>query len=161
MPLTGLLAAQPVRAQDLVGCQLVEGSLQCVPGLTADPQTQIRILEGKIARDQQLEGVVEQRIEGLQNLVLQGETRVGGLLQAGLAADVLSGLPDSSFHWYRRAPGRNHWELVRGASGPRYPLTSNDIAYEILLVVAVPKEGGSQRVASAPVGPIRAVPPSP
>lgn len=42
--------------QDLVGCQLVEGTLQCVPGTTASPQQQIRILEGEIQRDRGLEG---------------------------------------------------------------------------------------------------------
>jgi len=33
-----------VSAQDLVGCQLVGASLQCVPGVTETPQQQIRQL---------------------------------------------------------------------------------------------------------------------
>jgi len=55
--------------QDLVGCQLLEGTLQCVPGTTASPQQQIRILEGEIQRDQALEGAVEQGIRALVPLV--------------------------------------------------------------------------------------------
>jgi hypothetical protein len=55
--------------QDLVGCQLLEGTLQCVPGTTASPQQQIRILEGEIQRDRALEGAVEQGIRALGPLV--------------------------------------------------------------------------------------------
>lgn len=55
--------------QDLVGCQLLEGTLQCVPGTTASPQQQIRILEGEIQWDQALEGAVEQGIRALGPLV--------------------------------------------------------------------------------------------
>ncbi|MFM7733472.1 MAG: hypothetical protein ACKO6F_08460, partial [Cyanobium sp.] len=84
--------ASTARAQDLVGCQLVEGTLQCVPGITADPQQQIRILDRQIGADQTLEGAVEQRISGLRQLLLQGEARQGQLLQASLQADALADL---------------------------------------------------------------------
>jgi hypothetical protein len=125
------LAVPPAgRSQDLVGCQLVEGTLQCVPGLTANPQQQIRILEGQINRDQALEGAVEQGIAGLRQLVLRGEAREGKLLQA--------------------------WELIAGASGPSYTLRPGDVAYQVMVVVAVPSDGGSQRSASAPLGPVKA-----
>jgi hypothetical protein len=144
------------RAQDLVGCQLLEGTLQCVPGLSADPQQQIRILEGQIRRDQALEGAVEQSIEGLRPLVLEGMAREGQLLRAQMDADFLAGLPATAFHWYRRPPGRMAWELIAGATGPTYQLRAGDVAYQVMVVVAVPVNGGSQRSASAPLGPVRA-----
>ncbi len=142
--------------QDLVGCQLVEGTLQCVPGLSADPQRQIRILEGQIQRDQALEGAVEQGISGLRQVVLLGEAREGQLLQASLEADALAGLPPGAFHWYRRPPGRMAWELIGNASGPSYRLQPGDVAYQVMVMVAVPSAGGSQRSASAPLGPVQA-----
>jgi len=158
LPLAMLLVTLPgvsgVRAQDLVGCQLVEGTLQCVPGVTADPQQQIQILRQEIAGDQQIEGAVEQRIDGLDQLLLQGEARQGALLQATAAADGLAALPASAFHWYRLAPGRRHWQLIQGASGPTYALTSADVAYQVMVVVAVPTTSGSQRSGSQVVGPI-------
>lgn len=159
LPLALLLAlagAGVGRAQDLVGCQLVDGTLQCVPGITASPQKQIGILEGEIGRDQALEGAVEQAIEGLGPLVLLGEARQGQLLRASLAAERMAGLPPSAFHWYRRPPGRRMWELISTASGPSYMLRPGDVAYQVMVVVAVPSAGGSQRSASAPVGPVKA-----
>jgi len=57
---SGLLAQTMVQ-----GCQLVNGSLQCVPGITADPQQQIRDLRQEIGADQALEVAVEQQISGL------------------------------------------------------------------------------------------------
>lgn len=151
-----LAVAGVSRAQDLVGCQLVNGSLQCVPGITASPQKQIRILEGEIGRDQALEGAVEQAVEGLGPLVLAGEARQGQMLRASLAADRAAGLPPSAFHWYRRPPGRRMWELISTAAGPSYTLRPGDVAYQVMVVVAVPSAGGSQRSASAPVGPVKA-----
>ncbi len=141
-----------------MGCQLVGATLQCVPGVTADPQQQIRILRQEIAGDQQLEGAVEQGVEGLDNLVLKGEARQGALLEATASAEGLAALPPGAFHWYRLAPGRRHWQLIQGASGPSYPLTSADVAYKLMVVVAVPTGAGSQRSASQVVGPIMATP---
>ncbi len=154
LPLGALLAvglsAGGLRAQDLVGCQLLDGALQCVPGVTADPQQQINILRSEIATDQKIEGAIEQRVVGLDRLLLQGEAREGQLLSAGALA-----LPPTVFHWYRLAPGRNHWQLIQGATGPTYKLTAADVAYQVMVVVAVPAGGGSQRSVSSPVGPIK------
>jgi len=78
-----------LRAQEMLsGCQLVGGTLQCVPGVTADPKQQIDDLRQQIATDQQLENAVEQRIEGLQQLVLVGELSQGALLMANLGAGL-------------------------------------------------------------------------
>ena len=144
----------PVGAQDLVGCQIIEGSLQCVPGITADPQQQIRILEGTIATDQKLEGAIEQGIAGLQRLELQGQATEGTLVSVLNTNKALAALPPSAFHWYRRTPQDNRWLLIVGASGPSYRLQNTDVKARIMLVVAVPGAGGSQRAASAPLGPV-------
>lgn len=152
-----LLAPSVGFGQDLVGCQLVEGTLQCVPGTTASPQQQIRILEGEIQRDRALEGVVEQGIRALGPLVLAGEARQGQLLRATLQADGAAALPPSAFHWYRRAPGRLVWELIPTANGPTYSPVAGDVAYQIMVIVALPSPSGSDRSSSAPVGPVRSV----
>ena len=48
--LGGLAPHSP--GQDLVGCQLTDvGQLQCVPGVSADPQSQIRALRQQISND--------------------------------------------------------------------------------------------------------------
>ena len=151
LPTPGLA---PLWAQDLVGCQLVEGTLQCVPGVTADPQQQIRILEGTIATDQKLEGAIEQDIAGVQRLVLQGQAAEGQLLKAVITADGVTALPPSAFHWYRRTPQDSRWLLIAGASGPSYQLQAADANALVMVVVAVPTAGGSQRSTSAPVGPV-------
>lgn len=160
--LTGLALAAfmlPIasRAQDLVGCQLTDdGQLQCVPGVSADPQSQIRALRQEISTDLQLEGAVQQQINGLQQLALAGQAAEGQLLTATLAADALAGLPPSAFHWYRLTPGSTGWVLIGGASGPSYRLQPADVNARVMVVVAVTTPGGvSQRQPSRAVGPIQ------
>ncbi len=155
--LTGGLALPPLgRGQDLVGCQLtLDGQLQCVPGVSADPQSQIRALRAQISSDLQLEGAVQQQIEGLQSLVLVGQAVQGQLLNATVGAAGLAGLPPSAFHWYRLRPGSASWVLIPGAAGPTYALQAADIRSRVMLVVAVAgAAGGSRRQASAAVGPV-------
>ena len=143
-------------AQDLVGCQLVDGTLQCVPGLTASPQQQIQIMRKEISTDIQLEGAVQQQINGLQALVLRGQAVEGGLLAATAAADAQAALAAASFHWYRLAPGQNRWQLIQGAQGPSYVPTAADVGQQILVVVVLKQSDGSvQRVPSAPTAPIQ------
>lgn len=160
--LTGLvLAALTVplegRAQDLVGCQLTDdGQLQCVPGVSADPQSQIRALRQEISTDLQLEGAVQQQINGLQQLALAGQAAEGQLLTATLNADALAGLPPSAFHWYRLSPGSTRWVLISGATGPTYVLQPTDVNARVMVVVAVSNpDGGSQRQPSRAVGPVQ------
>jgi hypothetical protein len=158
--LLALLLPLPLQAQDMVdGCQLVDGSLQCVPGVTADPQQQIRDLNQQISADQKLESTVQQQINGLQQLVLQGQAAEGTLLQASLTADALAGLPPSAFHWYRLPAGTSRWLLIQGANGPSYVLSQQDINARVMVVVAVPSANGSNRQASAPIGPVNAARP--
>ena len=54
----------------LPGCRLEDGSLQCVPGLTADPEKQINVLNQEISSDVQMEGQITQTIQGLKKFVL-------------------------------------------------------------------------------------------
>lgn len=145
------------RTQDLVGCQLTDdGQLQCVPGVSADPQSQIRALRQQISTDLQLEGAVQQQINGLQQLTLAGQAAEGQLLTATLNADALAGLPPSAFHWYRLTPGSTRWVLISGASGPAYVLQPADVNARVMVVVAVSKpSGGSQRQPSRAVGPVQ------
>lgn len=146
-------------AQDLVGCQLVDGTLQCVPGLTASPQQQIQIMRKEISTDIQLQGAVQQQINGLQALVLQGQAVEGGLLAATAAADAqaaLAALAAASFHWYRLAPGQSRWQLIQGAQGPTYVPTAADVGQQLLVVVVLKQGDGSvQRVPSAPTAPVQ------
>jgi hypothetical protein len=148
-----------VAAQDLVGCQLVDGQLSCVPGVSADPQAQIQALRQQISSDLQQESAVQQQINGLEQLALQGEAIAGQVLQATALADVLAALPPQAFHWYRRSPGSSQWLLIVEASGPSYALQSQDISAEVMLVVAVSPAGApAQRQASQPVGPVLPAP---
>jgi hypothetical protein len=131
----------------------VDGQLSCVPGVSADPQSQIRALRQQINTDLQQESAVQQQIDGLQQLVLQGEAVQGAVLQATAVADVLAALPASAFHWYRRSPGANQWLLIEGAAGPSYVLQLQDVSAQVMVVVAVPAQGGgSSRQASPAIG---------
>ncbi|MCP9881957.1 hypothetical protein KBY65_05630 [Cyanobium sp. Alchichica 3B3-8F6] len=149
----------PLQAQDLVGCQLVDGQLSCVPGVSADPQAQISALRQQISADLAQESAVQQQIDGLQQLVLQGEAVQGQVLQATAVADLLAALPPQAFHWYRRTPGASQWLLISGASGPTYVLQPQDVSSEVMVVVTVSTpEGGANRQASTPFGPVRPTP---
>ena len=149
----------PARAQDLVGCQLLDGQLSCVPGVSADPQAQIRALRQQISTDLQQESTVQQQIDGLQQLELLGEAVQGQILQATAVADVLAALPPQSFHWYRRAPGSSQWLLIGGASGPTYILQPQDVSAQVMVVVAVTvPTGGANRQVSTIIGPVRSSP---
>jgi hypothetical protein len=148
----------PVRAQDLVGCQLVGASLQCVPGITADPQQQIRILNQQIQGDLQLEGAVEQRIEGLSRLELAGQATEGALLRAKAIGSGAGLPPAKAYHWYRRSPGSSSWILIPAVDGPTYSPTAEDVGQTVRVVLVVPQADGVKRVSSAPVGPVHRSP---
>jgi hypothetical protein len=154
--LAGLPA--PLLAQDLVGCQLVGASLQCVPGLTADPQQQIRILNQQIQGDLQVEGAVEQRIEGLSRLELAGQATEGALLRAKAIGSAAGLPPAKAYHWYRRSPGSASWILIPAVDGPTYVPREEDVGQTLRVVLVVPQADGVKRVISAPVGPVRRSP---
>jgi len=161
-PLLTLLAAAALplqgvaRAQDLVGCQLVDGTLQCVPGVTESPQQQIQQLQQQISTDVKLEGAVQQRIDGLQKLVLSGNAAVGQLLTAAAQINAQAALPQANYHWYRMKPGTRSWVLIEGANGTAYVPGTLDVGQNLMVVVVVNQNGQVKRVASTPVGPVQA-----
>lgn len=159
--IAGLLAPSlPARSQDLVGCALVEGQLSCVPGVSGDPQAQIRALRGQIADTLAAESAVQQEILGLQSLVLAGEAREGALLSAQASAAALADLPPGNFHWYRLTPGSSHWVWISNAVGPTYRLTAADVGSEVMVLVVQNSDGigGVKRQPSPAVGPVQAGP---
>ena len=145
-------------AQDLVGCQLVGADIQCVPGVSADPQQQIRALEQQLSNTIQQEGAVQQQIDGLRQLVLEGNAAVGGLLTATAVAAAQAALPTANYHWYRLAPGQRSWVLIEGANGTRYVPSPIDIGQRVMVVAVVTQNGQVKRVAAKPLGPIQAAP---
>ena len=160
-PLLTLLAAAALplqgvaSAQDLVGCQLVDGTLQCVPGVTESPQQQIQQLQQQISTDVKLEGAVQQRIDGLQKLELSGNAAVGQLLTAAAQINAQAALPQANYHWYRLKPGTRSWVLIEGANGTTYVPGSLDVGQNLMVVVVVNQNGQVKRVASTPVGPVQ------
>jgi hypothetical protein len=148
----------PLLAQDLVGCQLVGASLQCVPGLTADPQQQIRILNQQIQGDLQVEGAVEQRIEGLSRLELAGQAVEGAVIRAKAIGSGTGLPPAKAFHWYRLSPGAASWILIPAVDGPTYVPQAVDVGQTLRVVLVVPRSDGVRRVISNPVGPVRRSP---
>jgi hypothetical protein len=148
----GALAAQ---AQDLVGCRLVGATLQCIPGVDESPQLQIEQMQQEISTDIQLEGVVQQRIDGLQQLVLNGNAAVGAALTATAITDSQAALPEADYHWYRLKPGQRSWVLIEGAQGTTYVPAPVDIGQNIMVVAVVNQNGQVKRVASQPLGPVQ------
>jgi hypothetical protein len=148
-------AAAPLQAQDLVGCRLVGANLQCVPGVDESPQLQIQQMQQEISTDIQLEGVVQQRINGLKQLVLQGDAAVGAVLTATTVADAQAALPTANYHWYRIKPGQRSWVLIEGANGTTYVPAPVDIGQNLMVVAVVNENGTVKRVASQPLGPVQ------
>ena len=157
LPVAALAAAlaSPLQAQDLVGCRLVGATLQCVPGVDESPQLQIQQMQQQISTDIQLEGVVQQRINGLKQLVLQGDAAVGAVLTATAVADAQAALPTANCHWYRIKPGQRSWVLIEGANGTTYVPAPVDIGQNVMVVAVVNENGTVKRVASQPLGPIQ------
>lgn len=145
------LAAQ---AQDLVGCRLVGASLQCIPGVTESAQQQINTFRDQISADLELEGAIQQQINGLQALVIAGEAIEGELLQATIEANDQAALGTPQYHWYRRSPGTTMWLLIESAQGTDYVPSPVDVGQNLMVVAVVKQDGQVKRVASAPVGPV-------
>ena len=157
LPAAALAAATatPLQAQDLVGCRLVGATLQCVPGVDESPQLQIQQMQQEISTDIQLEGVVQQRINGLKQLVLDGNAAVGAVLTATAVADAQAALPTANYHWYRLKPGQRSWVLIEGANGTTYVPAPVDIGQNLMVMAVVNENGTVKRVASQPLGPVQ------
>jgi outer membrane biogenesis lipoprotein LolB len=128
--------------------------LQCVPGLTADPEKQINVLNQEISSDVQMEGQITQTIQGLKKFVLTGEAREGQILQAkfDLQADQINSV---QIHWYQRQ-GDEHWKLVSDLSEETYRISQADQGKQVLAVMVVETSNGDvKRVSSNVIGPIQ------
>jgi outer membrane biogenesis lipoprotein LolB len=128
--------------------------LQCVPGLTADPEKQINVLNQEISSDVQMEGQITQTIQGLKKFVLTGEAREGQILQAkfDLQADQINSV---QIHWYQRQ-GDEHWKLVSDLSEETYRISQADLGKQVLAVMVVETSNGDvKRVSSNVIGPIQ------
>ena len=145
----------PATAQGMLpGCRLENGSLQCVPGLTAKPEKQINVLNKEISTDIQMEGRITQTIHGLKNFVLVGEAREGKLLKAkfDLQGDEINSV---HIHWYQRQ-GDGHWKLVSDRSEETYRISQTDRGGKVMAVMVVATSNGSvKRVNSNVIGPIQ------
>ena len=138
----------------LPGCRLQNGSLQCVPGLTADPEKQINVLDKEISTDLQMEGHITQTIQGLKQFILTGEAREGQLLRAkfDLQANKINSV---HIHWYQRQ-GDGHWKLVSDLSEETYRISETDRGAKVMAVMVVTtSDGDVKRVSSNVIGPIQ------
>ena len=151
-----LMAAVPlgVSAQGMLpGCRLDNGSLQCVPGLTASPEKQIQVLDGQIQQGLQQEGHLQQAITGLQRFALVGEAREGALLKAVLKLEGAD-IDELDVHWYRRS-GQGNWTLVEPGKGHNYRVGPEDRDDRLMAVLVVRGSNGNiQRISSNVIGPI-------
>jgi hypothetical protein len=112
-------------------------------------------MQQQIASDIQLEGAVQQQIDGLQQLVLAGNAAVGAVLTATAVTDAQAALPSASYHWYRIRPGQRSWVLIEGAQGTTYVPAPVDIGQNLMVVTVVNQNGVVKRVASQPLGPVQ------
>jgi hypothetical protein len=159
LPLAALVAmpmAAVGLAQEQPGCRMLDGLLQCAPGVGIAPLPRIPIVLLE-ARQRPGGGLGDQAPSvAAAPLLLQGLPQEGAWLKATVGSPGLKPLPDSAYHWYHKPPGRLRWELIPGASGATYQLQRGDMAYDVMVLVAVPSPDGSQRLLSNPLGPVMA-----
>lgn len=140
----------------LPGCQLAGGTLQCVPGLTADPLQQIRILRQEISADQEQETVINKGLIRLNQLKLQGQALEGAILSASMEDKLIFSDKSAAFHWYRLGAGDDQWTLIPTANIPEYNIGAEDVGYQLMLVVVVSQPNTVERIASSPTTAIQA-----
>ena len=98
---------------------------------------------------------MQQRIDGLQQLVLAGNAALGAVLTATAVADAQAALPTAQYHWYRIKPGQRSWVLIEGATGTTYVPGPVDIGQNLMVVAVVNQQGTVKRVASQVIGPVQ------
>ena len=137
-----------------MGCQLIGGQLECVPGMDhLKPQQQIKVLKQQIDATSQRASELEADIQTLGELELAGEAIAGELLQARWLAANPGGPQPALIHWYRQ--GESGWLLIPAAEGPSYIAQPSDVGLELMAVAIVITPEGHRRLASAPLGPVR------
>ncbi|WP_041426640.1 hypothetical protein [Synechococcus sp. CC9311] len=138
----------------LPGCRLENGSLQCVPGLTADPEKQINVLDKEISTDLQREGHITQTIQGLKQFILTGEAKEGQLLRAkfDLQANKINSV---HIHWYQRQDN-GPWTLLTDTNEETYRINQANFGAKVMAVMVVTTSDGEvSRVSSNVIGPIQ------
>ena len=137
-----------------MGCQLIGGQLECVPGMDhLKPQQQINVLKQHIDATNQQASELQEAIKSLGELELAGEAIAGELIEARWLAANPGGPQPALIHWYRQ--GTSGWLLIPGAVGGSYTAQSSDVGLELMAVAIVITPEGHRRVASAPLGPVR------
>ena len=137
-----------------MGCQLIGGQLECVPGMDhLKPQQQIKVLKQQIDATSQRASELEADIQTLGELELAGEAIAGELIQARWLAANPAGPQPTLIHWYRQ--GESGWLLIPAAEGASYIPQPDDVGLELMAVAIVITPEGHRRVASAPLGPVR------
>ena len=103
-----------------MGCQLIGGQLECVPGMDhLKPQQQINVLKQHIDATNQRATELQAAIESLGELELAGEAIAGELIEARWLAANPGGPQPTLIHWYRQ--GESGWLLIPGAVGTATP----------------------------------------
>ena len=137
-----------------MGCQLIGGQLECVPGMDhLKPQQQINVLKQQIDATNQQATELQAAIESLGELELAGEAIAGELIEARWLAVNPGGPQPTLIHWYRQ--GESGWLLIPGAVGNSYTAQPSDVGLELMAVAIVITPEGHRRVASTPLGPVR------
>ena len=137
-----------------MGCQLIGGQLECVPGMDhLKPQQQINVLKQQIDATNQQASELQEAIKSLGELELAGEAIAGELIEARWLAANPGDPQPALIHWYRQ--GTSGWLLIPGAVGGSYTAQSSDVGLELMAVAIVTTPEGHRRVASAPLGPVR------
>ena len=137
-----------------MGCQLIGGQLECVPGMDhLKPQQQINVLKQQIDATNQRATELQAAIESLGELELAGEAIAGELIEARWLAANPGGPQPTLVHWYRQ--GEQGWLLIPGAVGNSYTAEPSDVGLELMAVAIVITPEGHRRVASTPLGPVR------
>ena len=137
-----------------MGCQLIGGQLECVPGMDhLKPQQQINVLNQHIDATNQQASELQEAIKSLGELELAGEAIAGELIEARWLAANPGDPQPALIHWYRQ--GTSGWLLIPGAVGGSYTAQPSDVGLELMAVAIVITPEGHRRVASAPLGPVR------
>ena len=137
----------------LMGCQLIGGQLECVPGMDhLKPQQQIKVLKQQIDASSQRASELQAAIQTLGELELAGEAIAGQVIEARWLAAKPAGAKPALIHWYRQ--GESGWLLIPSAVGSSYTAQPSDVGLELMAVAIVITPEGHRRVASAPLGPV-------
>ena len=137
----------------LMGCQLIGGQLECVPGMDhLKPQQQIKVLKQQIDASSQRASELQAAIQTLGELELAGEAIAGQVIEARWLAAKPAGAKPALTHWYRQ--GESGWLLIPSAVGSSYTAQPSDVGLELMAVAIVITPEGHRRVASAPLGPV-------